>query len=372
MSRFVPAEPLPPGEYLRDELHARNWTHADMASVIGISVGQVANLIAGKSGLTPAMASAIAEAFGQNAETWMGLQVSYELARVAQKDRGIKKRAATYSKAPIKQMAKRGWIEENENVDELSGDLCRFLRIKRLEDDPPVKFAARQSAPREYANPALIAWYFRARELAEHLTASQYKESRFDSLIDKIRMFLPNRSDIRRVPRVLADYGIRFVIVQHLPRSKVDGAAFWLDATSPAIALSLRYDRLDNFWFTLMHELAHIKYRDESVDVEVMESDDTALPEQERIANAWAAEALIPQTRLESFIRRTKPLHYKNRIVEFSRARGIHPGITVGQLHRRQELNYGQLREFLEKIRTELIGQALTDGWGGCPSLGVT
>ena len=93
MTTFVPSEPFPPGEYLKDELDARGWTHEDLASVVGISRRQVINLIQGKSGITPDTAHALAEAFGQNAQTWMNLQVSYELALAAQKDRGIKRRA---------------------------------------------------------------------------------------------------------------------------------------------------------------------------------------------------------------------------------------------------------------------------------------
>lgn len=372
MSRFVPAEVIPPGEFLQDELDARGWTQADFASITGVSLRQVANLIAGKSGLTPSTASAIAEAFDQDAETWMGFQIAYELARVAQEDRQIKKRAALYSKVPVKQMSRRGWITENEEASALEADICSFLRIERIDEEPVLKFAARKSGPVENPSPALIAWYFRAKQLAEYVTVAKYDDTRFSSLVTELRQFFPNRADIRRIPRVLADHGIRLVIVQHLPKSKVDGAAFWLDASSPAIAISLRYDRLDNFWFTLMHELAHVKHRDESVDVELelMEVDDSTLPEQERRANAWAASTLIPTSKLESFILRTRPLYYKKRIVEFSCAKGVHPGIVVGQLHRRGELKYHQLREFLEKIREEIVGNALTDGWGNCPVVG--
>jgi HTH-type transcriptional regulator/antitoxin HigA len=368
MSRFVPAEPIPPGEFLQDELDARGWTQADLASITGVSIRQVANLIAGKSGLTPSTASAIAQAFDQDAETWMGFQIAYELARVAQEDRQIKKRAAIYSKVPVKQMSRRGWIEENDDTDGLAAEICRFLKIGRIEEEPELKFAARSSGPYANANPALIAWYYRVRQLAECVTVAEYKETRLDSLVRELRSFLPNLADVRRVPRTLAEYGIRLVIVQHLPKSKVDGAAFWLDRASPAIAISLRYDRIDNFWFTLLHELAHIKCRDESVDVEVMESDDSVLPEQERRANGWAAETLIPKEKMESFILRTRPLYYKTYVAEFAYAKGVHPGIAVGQLQRRKELKYHQLREFLEKVRGLIVGQALTDGWGYCPA----
>ncbi len=135
--------------------------------------------------------------------------------------------------------------------------------------------------------------------------------------------------------------------------------------------MSLRYDRIDNFWFTLMHELSHVKHRDVSVDVELMEQDESGLPEQERRANKEAAEALVPAEKLESFVLRNRPLYYKQRVIEFARAHGIHPGVVVGQLQHRHEIKHYQLRGLLEKVKAELIGHALTDGWGDCPAIGV-
>lgn len=74
------AEPFHPGEYLKDEINARKWTFAHLASLTGISRKKIVSLIRGKSEITPDVAHALAEAFGQEAQTWMNLQVSYELA----------------------------------------------------------------------------------------------------------------------------------------------------------------------------------------------------------------------------------------------------------------------------------------------------
>lgn len=65
-------------------------------------------------------------------------------------------------------------------------------------------------------------------------------------------------AEIRKIPRVLADMGVRLVVVEALPQTRIDGACLWLDKVSPVVALSLRYDRVDAFWFTLLHELNHV------------------------------------------------------------------------------------------------------------------
>ena len=62
----------------------------------------------------------------------------------------------------------------------------------------------------------------------------------------------------RRAQERLAAHGIALVIERHLPRTHLDGAALCLLDGRPVIGLTLRYDRIDNFWFSLMHELAHV------------------------------------------------------------------------------------------------------------------
>jgi HTH-type transcriptional regulator / antitoxin HigA len=150
---------------------------------------------------------------------------------------------------------------------------------------------------------------------------------------------------------------------------KIDGAAFWLDANSPVIALSIRFDRVDGFWFTLMHEFAHIKHGDAlSIDSELVDGTigiAVALvkDEAEQRASDSATDALIPTTEMQSFISRVGPLYSKERIIQFAHKIKIHPGIIVGQLQHRNEINYGSNREMLVKIRADVVETALTDGW---------
>jgi HTH-type transcriptional regulator/antitoxin HigA len=73
---------------------------------------------------------------------------------------------------------------------------------------------------------------------------------------------LVNAEDLRHIPRVLAKAGIRFLVVEASPNTKIDGVCLWLDKTSPVIAMSLRYDRIDWFWFTLLHEIDHVSHRE--------------------------------------------------------------------------------------------------------------
>ena len=76
-----------------------------------------------------------------------------------------------------------------------------------------------------------------------------------------------------QVPKLLKKCGIRYVVVQTLPGTKIDGVCFWLNDRSPLIGMTVRFDRVDNFWFVLRHELEHVIRRHGrevvSVDVEL-------------------------------------------------------------------------------------------------------
>ena len=134
------------------------------------------------------------------------------------------------------------------------------------------------------------------------------------------------------------------------------------------IAVSIRYDRIDNFWFTVMHELKHIQYQDAlSIDdglKEILESSDAELGDIEKRANREAAASLIDPEELESFTRRFGPLYSEQRVVQFAHRIRIHPGIIVGQLQNGKHISYSTLRKLLAKVRNSALETALADGWG--------
>ena len=93
-------------------------------------------------------------------------------------------------------------------------------------------------------------------------------------------------------------------------------------------------------------------------------------PEFERKADKDAAESLVPPDKMEDFIRRTRPLFSKKKIVNFANRIGVHPGLIVGQLQHREdvpEVPFSHFRDLLVKVRSIVTDAALTDGWGHRP-----
>ena len=247
----------------------------------------------------------------------------------------------------------------------------QFYRVKSVSEKPNFAHAAKATQYSE-RTPIQWAWLFRARQLSEAVRVAGYDEGKLRQVISKLKALRIAAEEIRQVPNLLSEAGVRFVIVEFLPGAKIDGAAFWLDDQSPVIALSLRFDRIDNFWFVLRHEIEHILRRDGlMVDLELseqIERNDVRPPE-EMIADDAAAEFCVSKSELNNFIARVRPLYSEQRILLFSKRVGVHPGVVVGQLQRRKEVPYTHFHKFLVKVRDIITSTTLTDGWGAIPPI---
>jgi HTH-type transcriptional regulator/antitoxin HigA len=367
MGTRVPAEVFPPGEFLKDELEARGWTQVEFAEIIGKDTRLVSEVISGKRAVTPETAMALGAALGTSPDVWMNLESQYQLSKVRSGQEEIAQKAELHSRFPVREMVKRGWIESTKNVGVLQQQVLAFFGMASINDEPTACFAAKKQ---KYVDTpiAQIAWFCRARSLAEAAPAAKFAQANVATLISRLKTHLLHVEGAQSVAGILADAGIRFVVVEALSGSKIDGACFWLDKTSPVIALSLRFDRVDNFWHTLLHEIDHIANKEGMaapiLDTDVLGTEGDSKPEFETRANENAAENLVPRAELDGFIARVNPMFTEDQIVGFARRVGVHPGIVIGQLQNRRLIPWTFHRRYLEKIREYVIVSALTDGFG--------
>ncbi len=372
MSGRIPAEVFPPGEFIREELEARAWTQTDLAEILGRPLKAISEILTGKRAITPETAHGLGEAFGTGPQLWMNLESTYRLSLARKEGGDVARRAKLYESAPVKDMIKRQWIDQPENTDDLERELTRFFGPKA-----DTRAAARMSA--EYVETwtsSQLAWLCRAQHLARSLSVGRFDEKYLDQALAGLPQLTSSEQEARRVPRMLADVGIRFLVIEHLPKTRIDGAALWLDGQLPVVVVSLRYDRIDGFWHTLAHELAHIKYRDGQED-KGWQLDENLIGEGasrkedktecERRADEFACNFIVPREEIDSFVARVRPYYSKQQIIRFANRIRVHPGLIVGQLQHRGEIKYSQCREMLVKIRDKVTESALTDGWGSLP-----
>ena len=364
------AEAFPPGEFIKDELEARGWTQEDLAEITGLASPVISNIINTKRAISPDVASSIAAAFGTTAQFWMNLETSYQLFTESTADTSISRKARLFALAPIKEITKRGWIRETKDLNILEERILKFLERNSIDEESTLIYAAKKSSVT--ANPSQVAWVCRAKKIAKGIHAARFFKKSLANTLAKLRQLRKNPEDVRLVPKVLAEGGIRLVLIEGLSKGRIDGATFWLDEFSPVIALSMRYDRIDHFWFVLLHELGHVANLDALGGKPILDVDlvgNNAVPFEdktdiEKRADIFAEDFLVEKNEMEHFIARFRPLYSKQRIKNFSARIGVHPAIVLGQLQHRKEVDWSHSREMLVRVRDILISSALTDGWG--------
>lgn len=371
-----------PGQLIQDLLDTRGWTQRALAIILQIDESGLNKIVAGKRPVDADLALALSDVFGIAAERFLELQKSYDLAQariVTRPDPNRANRALLFGDLPITDMIKRRWLDA-EDIRDVSGverALVKFFGVNALHDIEILPHAAKKTHVNQPPTPAQLVWIHRVRQIAEDMLVAKYSPEAGESSIDLLRPLLISPDAARKVPRIMAEHGIRFCLVEALPGSKIDGVCFWLDNQSPVVALSMRYDRIDNFWFVLRHELEHV-LREHGrsgamLDAE-LEKDRAGtgqdIPEEERIANEAAAQFCIPQSSLEKFISRKTPLFYERDVLGFAKTLRVHPGLVVGQLQHRTG-RYDLHRNHLVKIRSAIAPNAIVDGWGDIAPVGI-
>lgn len=369
------AEVFPPGEFLKEELEARNWSQTEFAEIIGRPVRLINEIIAGKKSITPETASQIAASLGTSAELWLNLESTYQLSRVRKDDASIQRKGRLHSKFPVREMIKRGWIEGAGDIATLEQTVSRFFCLSSLDDAPRLAHAAKKTS---YENVSMLqwAWLYRVKQIAESFVVRKYSRDALITALPKLKALQSAPEESRKVSKVLGEAGVRFVLVEALPSSKIDGACMWLKDDQPVIALSARLDRIDNFWFVLRHEIEHL-LQEHGKDAQLMIDEDLSDPNnesmslaEEMVANQAAAEFSVSDTELSGYMSRVNPYFFsEERVLGFAGRLGVHPGIVVGRLQKKLEKTgastpYKFLRSYLVKVRHIVAASSPFDGWG--------
>ncbi len=371
-----------PGQYIESLLQAREWTQRVLAIILDLDGTTLNKIIAGKRPVDAETALLLGEVFEVDAEFFLELQKKYDLAQariVSRPDPSRSTRAHLFGGLPIAEMIKRGWIDVDSarNVPQVEAALTKFFGASSVEEIEILPHAAKKTETFLPATPAQIAWFYRVKEIASDMVVAKYSLTSVRSAIHKLKNLLSSPDEARKVPRILAECGIRYVLVEALPSSKIDGVCFWLNDKSPVIAMSCRYDRIDNFWFVLRHELEHVLQehgkRHIMLDAELEgEKAGTGqnISDEERVANEAAIEFCVPSASINSFIARKSPFFNERDILGLAATLHIHPGLIAGQLQHRTG-QYSRFRQHLVKIRDCVRPSAMVDGWGDIAPVGL-
>lgn len=256
-----------------------------------------------------------------------------------------------------KEMVRRKWIQPKSIKDKVAerGDaLFEFLFARPVHRPALAMFKGRRLGTRRnlIEEIATRAWVAHVVDSAGRTPRVKFTSSNLSEAFVRNLTKLSIRSDGPKLAvTAIRGIGIAVVVENGLPGMSVDGASFHTSASGPVIGLTLRYDRLDNFWFTLLHELGHIALHlsvpSDDVFVDSLEDGESDEEEAEAEANAFAKDGLIPRDLwLRSDAYR---LGSERSALNLADQLGVHPAIVAGRI-RYERRNF--------QIFSKLVGES--------------
>ena len=319
-------------------------SNKDLIPFIGSSA-KVSEVLSGKRDLTLSMIRALNKHLGIPAE----VLIQDAGGVIPEDDEGIE-----WSRFPIAEMAKREFVtakgKVKDNVERLMRDL--FARAGGFDAIPIPLFRKSDGARRnaKMDSYALMAWCtFVLAEAQDIKPKAAYKSGTINpAFLREVAQLSASADGPILAQSFLAKHGIVLIIAPHLNNTYLDGAAMRMKDGTPVIGMTLRYDRLDNFWFCLLHELAHIG-RHMDGNGEVLFVDDLDLrskddDEREREADEWAENALIPPNEWNEHAAQDAPT--VGNAISLAQRVNVHPAIVAGRI-RRKFADYRKLTQLV-------------------------
>ncbi|MDY6794814.1 MAG: hypothetical protein SWK76_05985 [Actinomycetota bacterium] len=195
---------------------------------------------------------------------------------------------------------------------------------------------------------ALTAWATYVKQKATTVNSKDYKDGTVNPefLREVLKLSVYNDGPLR-AQKMLKDNGIVLVVTPHLPKTRVDGVTILSDKKKPIIGMSLRFDRVDNFWFTLLHELAHISLHLDQGSIFFDELEDGLgidVNDSEKEADDMAQEAVIPSAKWE--ISPAKIIPSPMAAQSLANELGIHVAVVAGYIRHKHQ-NYFYLKKIV-------------------------
>ncbi len=334
-----------PVEAIRFRMDQAGLKQQDLVPYIG-SRSKVSEVLSGRRPLSLKMIRALSKGLGIPAEVLLrqpGGTIPESLPNLK------------CERFPLAEMARREWISAvgqspadlKEHAEELVKEFLHPLSGCRLELG---SLAARQhvrsgSAMDKYA---LTAWCVRIATLARQQPVAEYRAGTIGT---DFMQRLVSLSYLDTGPRLAQEFltknGIHMIVLRHLPRTHLDGAAMMLCSGNPVVAMTVRHDRLDNFWFTLCHELGHVaRHFGSEEDACFLDDLDFGGAGRENEADEFAQDSLIPARVWQKAAARVQ--RTPSAVRELAASLRVHPAVVAGRI-RREQNNY--------RLLTALVGQ---------------
>jgi HTH-type transcriptional regulator / antitoxin HigA len=345
LSELTPAHATHPGEMLADELEARGIKQQEFAQQIGMQKSQLNEIIKGKRSMNAEGAVLVEAAIGISADFWLNAQNNYDLAlvkiqsKVQERTTAIATWNMMKANVPVNYFKSQNLLSNNpvEDIETIK----KIYKVNSLDSlafavSSPQFARFRKSEKLQEDATNMIGWVKYLEYQASMIEIKPFTPNAKDELIKRLREAIFENNDLQnKIENILNDVGIKIVYQQKAEKAAIDGYSFWSNE-NPAIGITFIHKRIDNFAFTLFHELGHIflhLIHDKTatfLDLTHEEKDYKNLKE-EKEADQFAQTNLIPSKEWEQFFTGMEVLK-DEKILKFANKIKIHPAIIRGRI----------------------------------------
>lgn len=359
-----PFKKFGPGYFIQEQMDIREWTQADIAEILGVSLKHVNKILNDKQPITLEMAKVLGEVFDTDPKYWINLDTDYRLwldEERSEKIREVDIKAQIFEYMPIKDMVKKMLIPQYKNTKELEEIVTEFwgmkqLNLKEIDKLRDLCLTRKSEAYNQFNENYKLTWYQTAKNIAEKVTPPSYDKKALKGLYKDIHKYTIQKNGISKFLKSLYEAGVIFFVLPHLQKTYLDGAAFLLNNCTPTVIYTGRYKRIDNFWFTMAHEIAHVlrhlKKEGQYILDNLKEKSEDVKPLEEE-ANLLASEKLRYDDILKCL---SDHLNYltTDKVEECSEELEVHPSIIIGMLAHENKISYRNIHLYNENV-LELI-----------------
>lgn len=337
-----------PSSHLNSLLEEKQVSQRELASIIQVTLSVLNSFLQGIKPMTAELAVKLEAAGYGDAVSWLKMQNEYDWKKALEYD--LKKALEETEDETvlirnwneIQQIIPNRYFKKNGIItSDLKSNIDNILKVYNVTSvDEFINYHKnytfahyrKSSAFAEQRN-NVIAWSTYAEYLVKETKVKSFNHDSKDELVSKLNKLFSKNNDslLSDTKTLLAKYGIKFDTLDRPPKTPVDGKSFMSNG-SPAIILSLKYKRLDNFAFTLLHELGHVylhltkDYQDDSFYTNSSQNDILEFE-----ANEFARNSLIPSEIWEEF-EYSNAVFSDSAILELAKEIGVHPAIIRGRV----------------------------------------
>jgi len=357
--KIIPFEATHPGILIKDELDARvDINQKELAKRMGVKPSFVNEIIKGKRPVTADLAILLEKILGISADYWMKFQSQYEIDKARIKEKNIKRIKNIEIFNIIKEYVPINYFKKHKYLtDSLEEDIKIIKSIYSIDtiDDLVMNMAKnkfvfyRKSERLKIDEKNMFAWRSLAIYEAKHQNVNVFNSANLPQLyVELNKVFFENNDTLNKTRKLLNSYGIKFINIPKLEKTPVDGFSFW-SVDNPAIALTLRHNRIDNFAFTIFHELGHIDlHLRNNKNIQFFDLvNEKIFNKAEKEADNFAQKKLIPDKIWKEIVNKTLN---DNLIIEIGKKFEIHPAIILGRICYEMD-NYAIKTEIDRKLK---------------------